>query len=80
MAYFYNMPVELRVVMTWNQPNVDLDLRVVDPKGEECYYGRRLTSSGGRISKDFTTGLGPEQFMQKQALSGEYTFKCNYYG
>lgn len=57
--YLKPLPVDLRVIMTWSQPNVDLDLHVVDPSGEECYYGHKRTNAGGRFSKDFTVGLGP---------------------
>jgi uncharacterized protein YfaP (DUF2135 family) len=56
--------------MTWNHPGVDLDLHVIDPSGEECYYGHRRTALGGRFSKDFTTGLGPEQFLLKNSTKG----------
>lgn len=31
--YLTPLPIDLRVVMTWNQPNVNLDLHVIDPKG-----------------------------------------------
>ena len=74
------LPVDIRIVMTWNQPSVDLDLRVTDPTGEECYYGHKRTAIGGRIGKDFTTGLGPEMFLLKNATKGEYLIKSNYYG
>ena len=57
--YLTALPVDLRVIMNWNQINVDLDLHVSDPSGEYCYYGRKSTAAGGRFSKDFTTGLGP---------------------
>lgn len=77
--YLKVLPVDLRVVMTWSQPNVDLDLHVVDPSGEECYYGHKRTNAGGRFSKDFTAGLGPEQFLLKTAPKGDYTIKSNYY-
>lgn len=70
--YLQPLPVDLRVIMTWNQQNVDLDLHVVDPSGEDCYYGHKHTAAGGRFSKDFTTGLGPEQFLLKTALKGDY--------
>lgn len=77
--YLNPIPVDLRVVMTWNQPNVDLDLHVVDPRGEDCYYGNKRTAIGGRFSKDFTSGLGPEQYLLKTFVRGEYNIKSNYF-
>lgn len=73
------LPVDLRVVMNWNQLAVDLDLHVIDPTGVDCYYGYKRTAIGGRFSKDFTTGLGPEQFLLKNSTKGEYTIKSVYY-
>jgi tetratricopeptide (TPR) repeat protein len=72
------MPVDLRVVMTWNQP-VDLDLHVVDPRGEDSYFGNKRSTIGGRFSKDFTSGLGPEEYLLKTFVRGEYSIKSNYF-
>jgi tetratricopeptide (TPR) repeat protein len=77
--YLSPLPVDLRVVLTWSQPNVDLDLHVVDPRGEDCYYGNKRTTIGGRFSKDFTSGLGPEQYLLKTFAKGEYTVKSSYF-
>lgn len=75
-----NMPVDMRVVLNWNQSNTDIDLWVTDPDNERCFYGHRNTAMGGRISHDFTRGLGPEQFMLKKAVKGRYKVEVNYYG
>ncbi len=75
-----NMPVDIRVVLNWNMNATDIDLWVFDPNDEKCYFDHTLTAIGGRISKDFTQGYGPEQFMLKKALKGKYTVMLNYYG
>jgi len=75
-----NMPVDMRVVLNWNQNNTDIDLWVTDPDNERCFYGHRFTAMGGRISNDFTRGLGPEQFLLKKAVKGRYKVEVNYYG
>jgi hypothetical protein len=75
-----NMPVDIRVVLNWNMNATDIDLWVTDPEGEKCYYGHRTTALGGRISHDFTQGLGPEQFLLKKAAKGSYKVEVNYYG
>ncbi|MBQ2529998.1 MAG: hypothetical protein II547_07070, partial [Treponema sp.] len=53
-----NFPVDIRVVLTWNTDDCDIDLWVTDPDGEKCFYGNKLTQNGGRISRDFTQGYG----------------------
>ncbi len=58
-----NIPVDIRVVINWNMNNTDIDLHVIDPYKEECYYSHRETKIGGRISADNTSGYGPEQFL-----------------
>ena len=75
-----NLPVDMRVVLNWNQNNTDIDLWVTDPDNERCFYGHRFTAMGGRISHDFTNGLGPEQFLLKKAVKGRYKVEVNYYG
>jgi len=75
-----NIPVDIRVVINWNMNNTDIDLHVLDPYDEECYYRRKETSIGGRISTDNTSGYGPEQFLLKNAVKGKYRVYVNYYG
>lgn len=74
------MPVDARVVINWNMDDTDIDLWVTDPAGEKCYYDHQQTNAGGRISKDFTQGYGPEQFMIRKATKGKYKIQVNYYG
>jgi uncharacterized protein YfaP (DUF2135 family) len=75
-----NEPVDIRVVLTWDTDDCDMDLWVTDPSGEKCYYGNNLTRMGGKISSDFTGGYGPEEFMIHLAETGEYTVQSNYFG
>lgn len=78
--YLDKMPVEIRIILNWNQMDTDIDLHVIEPTGEECYYGHRDTQSGARFSKDFTQGYGPEQYLLRNAVKGKYTIKTNYFG
>ena len=73
-------PVNIRVALTWDTDNCDMDLWVTDPTGEKCYYENTLTHIGGKISNDFTGGYGPEEFMIKKAVNGKYLVQANYYG
>ncbi len=70
----------LRVVMTWDADNTDIDLWVIDPVGEETYYGRNRSRSGGHVSRDFTQGYGPEVYTIARALPGTYRVRAHYFG
>ncbi len=53
-----NLPVDVRVVLTWDADNTDMDLWLTDPSGEKCFYQHNKTRIGGIISRDFTRGYG----------------------
>ncbi|WP_164557758.1 DUF2135 domain-containing protein [Massilia atriviolacea] len=75
-----NLPLDLRVVLTWDADNSDMDLWVTDPHGEKSSYAHRLSSAGARMSNDFTGGYGPEEFSVRRATPGKYRIEANYYG
>jgi len=75
-----DMPVDVRIVLNWDTNNSDMDLWVMDPYDVKCFYSHALTYTGGRISRDFTQGYGPEEFLIKEALPGKYIIQANYYG
>ncbi len=75
-----NLPLDLRVVLTWDADNSDMDLWVTDPNGEKSFYGNKLSYQGGRMSPDFTRGYGPEEFSLKRAKPGKYLVQANFYG
>lgn len=74
------LPLDLRVVLSWDSDNSDMDLWVTDPNGERAYYGNRLTYQGGQMSQDFTGGYGPEQFSLRDAKPGKYKVEANFFG
>ncbi len=74
------LPVDIRVVLNWDTDNSDMDLHVIDPRGEPCFYSHNRTAIGGRISADVTGGYGPEEFLLKKALPGTYQVKAHFYG
>jgi len=76
----YNLDADVRIILTWDADNTDIDLWVTGPLGEKCYYSHNSTKTGGHMSRDFTQGYGPEVFMIKNAINGDYTIKANYYG
>lgn len=75
-----NLPLALRAVLTWDADNTDIDLWVTDPNGEKCYYANRYTYQGGRMSRDFTGGYGPEEFSLRVAKPGKYRVEVNSFG
>lgn len=75
-----NYDMDIRVVIDWNHNDTDIDLHVIDPNIEECSYMNTKTNTGGELSKDMTSGFGPEEFKQKFATTGTYYLKVNYYG
>lgn len=75
-----NLQLDLRVVLAWDADNADMDLWVTDPDMELCNYGNTLTAQGGRMSRDFTRGYGPEEFSLRHARPGKYRIEANYYG
>ena len=79
-ALLHNRPVDMRVVLTWDSDNSDMDLWVTDPNGEKVYYGHQQSHQGGKISRDFTGGYGPEVFWLKDPKAGEYEIRAHFYG
>jgi len=78
-AYRRDLPVKLRIVMSWDADQTDIDLHVLEPNGEECYYGHRRTAEGGFVSEDVTTGYGPEEYLKKELETGVYKVMSNYF-
>jgi Ca-activated chloride channel family protein len=75
-----SLPLDLRIVMTWDADNTDIDLHVTDPNGEDCYFGNSRTAQGAMMSRDFTGGYGPEEFALRRAKPGKYKISANFYG
>ncbi|EDP95736.1 VIT domain-containing protein [Kordia algicida OT-1] len=71
---------DVRIVVDWNHNDTDIDLHVIDPNYEECYYKHSKTKIGGEISQDMTQGFGPEEFTLKKAIKGDYFVKIKYFG
>ena len=78
-AYRRDLPLAMRIVMSWDVDETDIDLHVLEPGGEEAFYGHRRTSSGGFVSEDVTTGYGPEEYLRKTSEKGVYKVMANYF-
>lgn len=75
-----HLDLDVRVVLTWDTDQTDMDLWVVEPTGERCSFDNTLTRMGGAISRDFTDGYGPEEYGVRRARAGAYAVKANFYG
>ena len=74
-----NTKTDVRIVIDWNHNDTDIDLWIIDPNKEKCYYSHKETKIGGLISDDMTQGFGPEQFVLKNAVRGNYQIKVKYF-
>lgn len=70
---------DLLITMQWNTDQTDVDLHVVEPSGEECFYSHPKTRAGGQITRDITDGFGPEMYTIKKAPNGEYDLLVKYF-
>lgn len=75
-----SLPVDVRIVISWNTDNTDMDLWVTDPRKEKCLYSHNQTLIGGHLSRDMTQGYGPEEFILKKAINGKYKVEVNLFG
>ncbi|WPP51764.1 DUF2135 domain-containing protein [Catalinimonas niigatensis] len=74
-----DLPIDIRIVLDWNTLETDLDLWVTEPSGEKCYYENALTKLGGQLTEDYMDGYGPEEYLLKDAVPGEYKIEANFY-
>ncbi|HYM60218.1 MAG TPA: VIT domain-containing protein [Thermoanaerobaculia bacterium] len=79
----YNVDLDrrdaLRVTLAWETDANDVDLHVVDPNGEECYYSHRNTALGLSLYEDITQGLGPEVIRTSTLHKGAYHVGVKYF-
>jgi hypothetical protein len=70
----------LQLTIHWNTDSTDIDLWVLEPEGERCFYQHKETSAGGKLFWDTTTGYGPELYRRKAGGRGRYDVLIHYYG
>jgi len=76
--YSANTSYDIRIVADWNRRDVNINLLVIDPTREVCYYENPKTKLGGQLAQNMFLGYGPEEFTLKNAKSGSYYVMVNY--
>ena len=76
---------DIQVSVAWST-DADVDLHVVDPLGEEIYYGNRASTTGGELDLDANAACGSSEITQENigwragtAPSGTYTVRVDYW-
>ncbi|HKE18388.1 MAG TPA: hypothetical protein VKB80_26100 [Kofleriaceae bacterium] len=74
---------DVQVSVSWDADS-DVDLHVIDPAGDEVYFGMRDVASGGMLDLDsnpacFIDGVNNENITWATAPDGEYTVRVDYY-
>lgn len=83
-VYFYAELKEdtaLTVTLGWAKGtgNMDIDLHVTDPYGEEIAYYNPTSASGGWLDRDDVIGPGPEHIYWTNAPAGVYLVQVHYF-
>ncbi len=67
-----NLDLDVRIVLSWNSRVADIDLWVKEPSGEYVSYNVPHSVAGGYLPFDITDGFGPEEYLTRFALEGDY--------
>ena len=73
-SFVQEVQMDVRAVLTWNADNYDLNMSVIEPSGETLSYRGYTSTIGGLITHKFSS-YGPEQYVIKEAMKGNYKFK-----
>ena len=71
---------DVSLILTWEDPEADIDLHVHEPGGEEVWYHHKRSASGGLLYHDVLNGFGPEIYVLADGPFGEYKVDVIYYG
>jgi tetratricopeptide (TPR) repeat protein len=70
------LQVDLRAVLTWDVDGLDLELQVLEPSGDVLNSFANQSATGGMLSRDFSGGYGPVEYLAKRATPGLYAFRA----
>jgi len=76
---------DLQITLSWDADS-DVDVHVVDPAGEEIFYGHRRSASGGELDLDSNAGCAIDGIRNEnitwpvgRAPQGQYTVRVDYW-
>ncbi len=70
----------VRIILSWDDPQAELDLHVLTPDGQHAFWAAPILSNGGGMDVDSVDGAGPEMFSMTAPMSGTYLVYVNYWG
>ncbi len=73
------LDIDVRIILTWDADMTDMDLWVTEPSGDQANYNNNRTQIGGMVSHEFTQGYGPEEYLLKKSMKGNYTIDVDYF-
>jgi Ca-activated chloride channel homolog len=76
-----NLPVkrDVSLVLTWEDPSVDVDMHISEASGEHVDYTHRESKQGGLLYYDITDGFGPEIYVLGHGQKGTYNLEVVYF-
>jgi hypothetical protein len=74
---------ELEITVWWDKPS-DVDLNVIEPSGEEVYWGNNMSATGGMLDQDSNIecvidNKNNESIRWTRAPSGRFAVRLDYY-
>jgi len=71
-------PSDIWSELTWDGP-ADIDLHLLDPRGEDCFWNHRVTAQGATLDYDNQEAYGPEHITLFSATPGTYKLQVVYF-
>ena len=73
--FLSEVEVDIRAVLYWDSDNTNVELVCEEPDGEMCYALKNHSRNGGLLSRDFTGGYGPVEYLVRLVLLQVLTSK-----
>eukprot|EP01114_Cavostelium_apophysatum_P023555 TRINITY_DN890_c0_g1_i4.p1 TRINITY_DN890_c0_g1~~TRINITY_DN890_c0_g1_i4.p1 ORF type:complete len:1759 (-),score=363.22 TRINITY_DN890_c0_g1_i4:29-5305(-) len=77
--FLSEMDADIRVVIQWDADLINVELQCVEWNGDICNSFSNHSRNGGVLSKDFTGGYGPVEYLIRKGHSGKYSFSARLY-
>ena len=74
------LTADFRVVLDWDAARSNVNLSIREPLGSIAGWGTPRSDGGGSIPADAIAGYGPEQYLIRKAIPGEYLVNGKFHG